>query len=77
MGDLWGIMMTGQAFLAQCPIDEILVKIKMKPYIYVKIFLLVCSVLNILVHALQLEIQEIRISKWTQILFEKRETHMV
>ena len=31
-GDLWGIMMTGQAFLAQCPIDEILVKSKMKPH---------------------------------------------
>ena len=72
MGDLWGIIMTGQAFLTQCPIDEILVKIKMKAYIYVKIFLLVCSVLNILVddminllcyEVLQLEIQEIRISK--------------
>ena len=26
-----GIMMTGQAFLAQSPIDDILVKIKMMP----------------------------------------------
>ena len=31
-GDLWGIVMTEQAFLAQRPIDEILVKIKMKPH---------------------------------------------
>ena len=30
MWDLWGNMMTGQAFLAQRPFDEILVKIKMR-----------------------------------------------
>ena len=33
-GDLWGIMMTEQAFLVERPIDEILVKIKMKPHSY-------------------------------------------
>ena len=27
-GDLWGIMMTGQAFLAQSHIDDILVQIQ-------------------------------------------------
>ena len=31
-GDLWAIMMTGQAFLAQCLIDEILIKIKMNSH---------------------------------------------
>ena len=31
-GDLWAIMMTGQAFLAQCIIDEILIKIKMNSH---------------------------------------------
>ena len=30
-GDLWGIMMTEQAFLAQRPVDVILVQFKMKP----------------------------------------------
>ena len=31
-GDIWAIMMTGQAFLAQCLIDEILIKIKMNSH---------------------------------------------
>ena len=56
-GDLWEIMMTGQAFLAQLHIDDILVQIQKE--------------------APQLEIQEVRISKLTQILFEKRETNIV
>ena len=55
--DLWEIMMTGQAFVAQRHIDDILVQIQSE--------------------IPQLEIQEIKISKWTQILFEKRETHIV
>ena len=56
-GDLWEIMMTEQAFVAQRHIDDILVQIQSE--------------------IPQLEIQEIRMSKWTQILFEKRETHIV